>query len=467
MNKNQKEATVALEKIEPALEGKEAHLTYRVRQHEKILELNISEWKPDGIKKSGFYFSAFSKIKKNLKMIADGLSLEQINQGRSDANKIKSIELIIRQANTYITICENFLKLKTEGIVPKDKLHIDPMNDLSNTRYYAYFLYYPKSEKEALIGRAVLSIDSFHGVHFTNTGLDDSRNYLGTYDAYMDMADGIIVFNLTCSDKGRQLHIKVYCRNKDQELRVGEFTTYENNKIQSGTILIEMAPKSVKNPKPESFSFIKNSSKYKTLRKEIIDFFSLKNENFFLVPNEVKSYEELEEYLKKKTTHEDRMSWFLEKYTPEIFLASPSESSIMGDKMYIENIAADITKSFPKIKPIFKKGDEGFGDNNSLAPIEGLNELKTKRFFVLFLEKTSNLSFSLIQLGWALTCCKVVVLVYKEGEVSERILKFKDNILKTIPYKSSVAKNWTRDIAPKLNKIILTHLPKRFGGSMK
>ena len=52
---------------------------------------------------------------------------------------------------------------------------------------------------------------------------------------------------------------------------------------------------------------------------------------------------------------------------------------------------------------------------------DALQDLRKTRFFVLIYTKTDIGSYSLVQLGWALAHCKVVLVFYEEGSISEHV----------------------------------------------
>lgn len=331
------------------------------------------------------------------------------------------------------------------------------LNNLNGMRWYAYFLYYPqKANQEATLGRAVISVK--HRAQkkiatLTNTALSKNVHYEGQYISFANLDNGIIVFNLNSDKEGRQLHIKVHCVDKKQQILIGNYLTYEDGHIQSGSILLENIPAKVKKPKPGAYSYKINPSGFLEINPTIRSFFSLKNDNYSRVFHDVQDLDSLQQTLDEHNPHGEKNTWFLEKNPPEIFIAAPLFASLLfGHQAYedfLANVVSELQKSLhPHAKINFNDKEAGYDENGKLQPINNLYFLKTQRIFILLLGSSDILSFSMVQLGWALAYCKKVILVCDEKKISERFQHFDQSVLEIIHYDADMLSAWTTSNNP-------------------
>lgn len=397
-------------------------------------------------------------------------------------NKLRIIQLLTLAENTINHI--------------KDKYQRTSKNDFSNTSWFAYFLYFKKNEedKEPLLGCASIEIDINHQVSLVHnieieyknetTSKPESKEkkldedelgqvrYTGSYFPDNDMNNGIIRFDLhpISEEKGRQLHIKLFCRDKNQQVLVGQYMTYENGRILSGEMVLLNKEKTDLDLKIGTFSVAHNHEEFKIIPKQIRAFLSLRRKNYRRVRDDISSLTHLKS-LPKKTVRYSRSTLFLEKELPELFIAYP----VTGSHSYNKNFLADIEN---KIQENYKnridvkcfKDKEGFDPKTKKPqPLKDIEILQSKRFFILMNDGIKNISYSYIQLGWALLTCKIVIIIGKKIEFSDTVQKLNKDFVKriNIPSNSSLKEEWENgNILKKLNKILPKYLPNSLDGTM-
>ena len=63
-----------------------------------------------------------------------------------------------------------------------------------------------------------------------------------------------------------------------------------------------------------------------------------------------------------------------------------------------------------------------------MSPTENLKILQQANTFVLFIPEVDMVSYSMIQLGAAMMCCKHTLIVYKNGTVTPRVEGLDDSL---------------------------------------
>ena len=154
---------------------------------------------------------------------------------------ITSFEVFLNRAQLAVNTLNEYLnsELKEDN----------QLSELNKTKWAAYFVYYINESdiqiNEGLIGRAIVTINGRNGekdsVKFENTGIEGVKDFVGSYSSFMNISRGYVQFDLHASkdnpEVGRNIHIKLYCRSRAQELLIGQYTTYDKSHIQGGRIL--------------------------------------------------------------------------------------------------------------------------------------------------------------------------------------------------------------------------------------
>lgn len=434
---NKEELTDAKEKLERWKKSIGTSVIPRIKRKEAQSHLSINKWKEEtqfkevslseGSIRGSFKFLNTIEASKSLKDTAYICNRSSIANFRDE----------IDRASNRLDAIEAFLEHK-----------INDQNDFQGRSWFAYFMVFKdRGNSEPMLGRALLEIDDNHRVTFYNTNSDNSVDYFSSnkeevgYKAFTHLSRGLICFDLYSKQEGRNLHLKVHCSDKEQEVLVGQFVTYENTRIESGAILLHSTSSITdealdKNEEGDlkklrgCYSlFSTEKQDFESIPEPIVDYFTLKMYNYQQSPKNISSIEKLSAFLDRYDRHAHKNTWFLEKNPPEIFVATP----IMGNNNYNEPLINDIVKDLGKDLPKFNVTNNlegtGINDKGELEPIKNLEALKSTRIFILLLEEIEKASYSLIQLGWALAYCKLVVVVYKEDAVSKRIVSFKDYVM--------------------------------------
>ncbi|AXG69620.1 hypothetical protein KORDIASMS9_01845 [Kordia sp. SMS9] len=356
-------------------------------------------------------------------------------------------------------------------------------SSLSGSKWYVYFLYYlNESDKtglvnEASVGKALLEFtensDSKNLVKFTNIKSDITRHYSGYYQDHTDIHRGYIIIDIIPDQKkehGRHIHMKLYCRDKDQDIMIGQNVSYERGEIQSGNIVLKKIDidNFDENYEPKSYSFLHNWRDYKSnIPSAYRQFLSIRKINFNTANSNINTQSKLYDYIVSlRDSEKRRFSRFLERPKPRLFLSAPNT---LKSKNIIKQMEILLLDEFDdklhisyKIGKIRKTADL----RGNIQPYMDIEKLKTTRFFVLILpEKINTLSYSFLQLGVALTVCKVVVVIGSPGSISDSLKEMPPEILKKI-YVLYKIENEIRQISEKLVKVIKQSLPKHLGGEV-
>ncbi|NQY01300.1 MAG: hypothetical protein HRT70_09300, partial [Flavobacteriaceae bacterium] len=106
-----------------------------------------------------------------------------------------------------------------------------------------------------------------------------------------------------------------------------------------------------------------------------------------------------------------------------------------------------------------------------LQPFRDIEKLKRTRFFILFLEDTSKLSYSYLQLGIALTVAKIVVVVGKRSKMSNNIADMSGAVIEKI-FLDDIKQdfNFSKDyplVMDHIHHILAKNLPKKLKGEFR
>ena len=295
-----------------------------------------------------------------------------------------------------------------------------------------YFFHIPKYEIEPRLGKAVL-----RGLSPGYAKLENIESSIASYYSgnYRKIDNRIYVLDLNSPKGNQNLHIKVhYSAPKRDELLIGSYLTSENNNITRGTIILAK-PENNSDQIPEDLSFFDSNGRFQSVHPLIRRFLLLKKHNYFKLPSSIHTYKELERFLKSH-----RETWgnrYLEEPEPRLFLSTPglsiSEETFYQNKVFIDKLVENLKTSIGDLVDI-RIHNNRMSDKEIASP-QTLVNLKNTRFFVLIYTKTEIGSYSLVQLGWALAHCKVVMLFHEEGSISEHILTIPKNVV-TSSFKS-------------------------------
>lgn len=368
--------------------------------------------------------------------------------------------------------------------------------------HYAYFLYYHEDEwdQEPVIGRAVVSIPELKqrtskdikeqkftaSVNFINTKADTSRDYMGGVDFFPTASHPILIFNIESNVPGRKLHIKLYSGNPkeeenlfgtengslelNQEVSVGLYITFENALIQGGTIIFQKLDDSIKEPKTGVFSFFENRADFineNEIPDQVKEFFAYRSNSYFLVPKNISTLNDLVLPSKISSYQFAKKALFLEKKEPEIFISYPITGNKSYNKAFLKQVKEDIKLAFPEFSVEANTKGKGFMAGKP-QPDENLKQLKSTRVFVFFAGDLEAISFSYIQLGWALLYCKQVIVIGKRTNFSTTLRHLPDEYMEKIFLLSDLKleeldnprKPWKKRVLPKLRTFIYHSLDK-------
>lgn len=333
--------------------------------------------------------------------------------------------------------------------------------DLNGVRYYAYFLYYDENKKtfrEAILGRAVITIDKNSKVHFENTRLPETINYNGYYESYLGEPSGLVIFNLSSGNGPRNLHIKAHCKRRQQNIIIASYLTYELGRIQAGNMVLQRIPNKAVDVYPDFYTIEKDLNDFDetNVPPQIVQFLRLKHKNYFRTYRGIYKLKDIPTILSRENEiHEDeRIERFLEVGKMEIYLSFPMMRAKKDDVAFFKMVKKDIEDNTNYSVEMHYEKNNHWRDSATrvLEPKDDLMSLKTKRFFILFLEDVVELSYCFLQMGWCLAHSKHVILIAKVGTVSKTIQKMsKSSFFHLVIYKGNLKSLWDSSEDSELN----------------
>lgn len=477
-----------------------------VDRHQRLTGVGPAKWKEEKYGKQrvgGISYSAFKKHSNMIALISECQeddTLDNINANIEDP--IRSFQKGIQRVEKSIKLAREYLNVP----IPEEDLS----NSLSGTKWAAYFSFYNNEGtnkiNEGVIGRAIVEINGHskenNTVTFTNTQLDGVKDYRGSYISHMDMYRGYVSFDLNADpknpEKGRNIHIKVYCENRNLNLLLGQYTTYEKGHIQSGRIIFHnfKSIQTLKSKNAGAFShFLEGCEDFNHdhIPKGCLKFLSVRsdsyqNDVFNSEDYKVNTTDDLENrLLRKRELDNSLLERFIERVKPKVFLAAAGASKTVIS--LFPKIKGSIEENFGEdnLYVSFKTGKLGDEDNDEdnagrfdqerrddegyLQPFRDIEKLKRTRFFILFLEDTSKLSYSYLQLGIALTVAKIVVVVGKRSQMSNTIADMRGSVIEKI-FLDDIKQdfNFSKDyplVMDHIHHILAKNLPKKLKGEFR
>lgn len=400
-----------------------------------------TEGYPDN--KEGFSYETINNAKKHLKYILDDVA--EITKGGFNTVVVKSVynfdtDPKIEKLNRFLDYADEFIT--TKKVVETSKV--------SQTGYwYMYFLEtgsvkqgYPK------LGRALLCMNDNHVVMKTPDKDPHTEDYQGTYSA---INPNVSFFDLETFETDatrkkkikKKLHIKVFHGKITDTIILGSYNTFDK-KIYTGALVLERLEVSGSDTSKvlkelekgvAFFSAKLNPDEFFSIDTSIREYLSLKKKNINKVPTRVienieglKSFITMHQNLSEdKSKIENR---FLELEKPFVFLASPQTS--IKDKKRREKHNALLDEIEKRLKEDFPEHIihiEGSSRASETEPLRTLRILEKTRYFILLLPKTEELSFAVLQLGWALKVSKNILLIHEEQIIADGDTFYKKDII--------------------------------------
>ncbi len=289
--------------------------------------------------------------------------------------------------------------------------------------WYVYFHYSKRIGQEPQIGRGVLRLLSKARAEFINVEDGSSKDFSGTYVYHHKEA---FFFDLeAASQSNTKLHIKMYWSDAKQELALGSYNTYENNHIVSGSLVFQRVY-AADNAEPLLLSLRKNSKGLDDLPGAIKDFLSLRSTSYLKIPQEINSIELLAEEVRESHARARGAEAFIETKKPTVFIATPDSGygKVNPRVGRMAKLIIALQKEFGELYQISHRNTVVSPEilKERLMPSETLKIIKQTRVFILVLPRTEKISFSSVQLGWAVVYCKYVYVFYEKGSLSERLM---------------------------------------------
>ncbi|GEM_PF-4447907 len=353
--------------------------------------------------------------------------------------------------------------------------------DLQSTWFF-YFLYVRSDNYETppKIARSVVRFynnviekeQSSEGwAEFDNIPGADSHDYTGLWSSIGK--NDVLMLDLSNKKKTRNLHFKAEFK-EDYRYVFATYTTFDATRIYSGSLVGEVIDdviiKDLKkdrsgNPLITPFLFdYKNGRETcaEKLNESIYEFLAVKRRNHYLVPKARTNIVDFESTQhRRKRFRESRHRWLADYKKPTLFISFPQTSYSVGDNdgdLNNMELSFNNNKEFDKLNSsiaiLAKKVETRLGfvqavkaplnkNNDEEIPFESLNQLKRTRYFVAIVESTAKYSFTMVQLGWALSYVPNCMILYKKEKdlngdfieiMSDRILALRELGVEIVSY---------------------------------
>lgn len=465
----------------------------RLDEAQSKLKENLEEWH-DKIAKEDWY-TALHNTKVGLSesyLVPLRKACRIIRDTNLDANTLKLVNNLFTERNapdfeSFHSVCDHIEQFvfiidkyfeASRKVVGEDPIHRNNTN-LSGSMWRVYFLNYRRRDlyqrgeqyKEPLLGIGIISIDNNidqsakPSVSLKNTGIDSSADYIGKYTSFITIDNGILVFDMHVpTEPKRNLHIQLSCQDKNQEIMLGGYLSYEAGSIQLGKIIFHRMEDEDSELSPNCYSIYSNNELFKDINDTIIEYLTLRYKNYHKIESDIRTIKDLKDALHADMEFEERNSKFLEKPIPEIFIAAPITGSNGFDESLLSTVRDDIQSEFgeDQVNVIFdKRGYNWLEYDDVPLPMQYLKSFKTKRFFILFLDDFEKFSFSFLQMGYALGFCKYIVLVHKKGVISDTVRNIEDLKLFTRFSYDDLKDEWGNSVSKDLFRYIKGRLPRK------
>jgi hypothetical protein len=122
---------------------------------------------------------------------------------------------------------------------------------------------------------------------------------------------------------------------------------------------------------------------------------------------------------------EDTQARFCEISKPSVFLSSPvfslNDSSFKKLNALVDELKSNLTKKYGEKLHFRNLPSLQYSYwETAHAPIS-IRSLQTTRIFILIYVPTETGSYSMVELGQAIQCCKRVIVFYKKGSLSQNM----------------------------------------------
>ena len=346
--------------------------------------------------------------------------------------------------------------VKARKFVFEAKCYLDKQgkDEFSDKTWYFYFFYLSGrvTGEHPKLGRAILCTQKFGKCTFQNVGLADDPNsddYIGDYKKLKD--NKVLVFDLN-SNGERNLHIKTPYKTNDDDIQVGSYNVFDGERLYSGTVILEQirhdgADFSSKQEDDldteltaKLMSHIRNREDFDEVNSTILEFLSIKRYNYSLLPQAHRTLDSLQVFMDGYSPFKRIEERFLEGLKPRVFIASQTISKrtdgieVQVDGERLKKITSNLEEklgskyefrsSYRVDKEMAKK--YGIYKAQAAVSLENLKFIRNCRFCIFYFPAKKEISFFSVQIGWALSSTKHIIVVYKKGNISKRLEQFSD-----------------------------------------
>lgn len=368
----------------------------RTAEHGWLGDKKFDEWLETKNKQGeGFKYKNIIKVKDEILQLKDlVLNDKELEKFKSKIRKIMSWQNLV---NLY------FAELRTV----KEKIEL-------NRFWNVYFFYNISATPK--IGKSCIILINKTNAELQNVPDEVSEQYSGIYRKEA----GILCFDFVALNSKKSLHIKTYLIKNNDEILLGSYVTTDVGRIIHGSIVLM----STESPQQSALISKENDEELKLLPNAIINYLSVKWRNYHKVPYPYNTLSGLEEFVRKYQEKWARR--FIEREKTDVYFAIPGMAISNEDgskyRVILKKILEDLKNSYELTHAFnFMISRDKRKDSPSAKPNLGVVS-NSSIFFLIYMHGTKA-SFSLVQLGWAMAHCKLVVVFYEENSLSKTILR--------------------------------------------
>ncbi len=406
------------------------------------------------------YYKWASPLKKlylySLKLPVENITLKEIQDcGLNDIDELVNFKANLSINNKILKekylLSDDFkeAQLSTQTIGNGDQSEIPDVLEQDTEWFFHYLsIVDVEEDREPQIVRTVLQMYKTGKAVLYNKEHLKGEDYNGFW--WNIESSNVFSFTLTNNSKSRELHFKFSWPEQERDLVVGAYLTYDKNRIYTGALVMSkrerfhlldqtsLTNKTKRQQALQTLTLSKKSSgkDRKQINEQIQKYLSLKKWNYYKVPQRFKTIAGMKSFLNEIKSFSDRDDLFFETEKPRIFISFP-QTALELDKNQFFNRQDRINLYIKKIQDTFT--NDFVVENRSLNKVDpNLNVTKSHliklyktKYFILVLRQLTQVSFSLLELGFALDKCKFIYIIYNKKIVSSRfdaLRNFGDNI---------------------------------------
>lgn len=339
----------------------------------------------------------------------------------------ETIEILQKAVLQYI----EFLEAKKDGSPAQLKKAIPSPYPFEEDEIFwiiYHFDYSSDSGGHVYIGRGILSVsrtgNDLDGktAFFKGANESSEQSFTGDFELWNGRFG---IFDLKGTGLGKRLNMTFNMGRKPSELALGMYVTpflKNSTTIVSGTMILEKVSKErALSIRPALLSYL-NKEEFEDIPLVIRRFFSLKNQNYLRAFSMVYSKEALGR--KIAAYKPTATTYFVSEVTPIAFFSSSvNDRKAASTESSIKWISQYVAGRFPETLTVLYPEGESKERRDHLSTDSNLDTIRRATYFVLIYTGDESDMNSIVEMSWALTSSKVVIICYKKDKLPLNVLE--------------------------------------------